>query len=469
MSELRRDFGAALDGAVSALVASGALTRTYTLARPDAAPVDDRWAALLHAPEPGELRANATLQRAVVDALSQGPVAVSELRAQLGAVDPGLRRLSDLGVVTVERHRRYRRPGGRVREAPRPARLSDGQAAALAAIAEAASGDVVLLDGVTGSGKTEVYLRAIERVLARGGGAIVLVPEIALTPQTVGRFRGRFGEAVAVLHSRLSAGERFDQWELAATGEARVVVGPRSALFAPLPDLGLVVIDEEHEPSYKQGSAPRYHAREVAERLCAARGAVAGAGLRDAEHGGPRRVRRGPLASRATAGARVAVPCRSVRGRGHGGRVLGRPPLDVLAAAAGGAGRAWRRRASKAVLFLNRRGFATLPAVPRVRVRARVRALLRVLDVPRAPARASRATTAAPSRPCPARARAAAARTCACSARARSASRPSSAAAFPSAAGRAHGRGHDDAARAGTSGSRAVRGAARPACSSARR
>ena len=102
----------------------------------------------------------------------------------------------------------------------------------------------MLVDGVTGSGKTEVYLDAIEHALAAGRGAIVLVPEISLTPQTVGRFRSRFGDEVAVLHSRLSAGERFDQWDLARRGEARVVVGARSALFAPVADLGLIVIDE---------------------------------------------------------------------------------------------------------------------------------------------------------------------------------------------------------------------------------
>ena len=145
--------------------------------------------------------------------------------------------------------------------------LTDGQAKALAAIAEAcekADGSVVLVDGVTGSGKTEVYLQAIEAVLAKGKTACVLVPEISLTPQTVARFRGRFGNQVAVMHSRMSAGERFDQWDFVRSGEARVVVGARSALFTPLRNLGLIVIDEEHEGSYKQDSSPRYHARDVA-------------------------------------------------------------------------------------------------------------------------------------------------------------------------------------------------------------
>ena len=124
---------------------------------------------------------------------------------------------------------------------------------------------VFLLHGVTGSGKTEVYMQAIDTVLKQGKGAIVLIPEIALTPQTVSRFVGRFGACVAVLHSQLSEGERYDQWHRIRNGEADIVVGPRSAIFAPLSNLGIIVVDEEHETSYKQNEpAPRYHAREVA-------------------------------------------------------------------------------------------------------------------------------------------------------------------------------------------------------------
>ena len=122
----------------------------------------------------------------------------------------------------------------------------------------------VLLFGVTGSGKTEIYLQAIAHALQRGLGAIVLVPEIALTPQTVQRFASRFGARIAVLHSALSDGERYDEWHRIRNGEAAVVVGPRSAVFAPVQNLGLIVVDEEHEPSYKQDEAPRYNARDVA-------------------------------------------------------------------------------------------------------------------------------------------------------------------------------------------------------------
>src|SRR3954471_10868478 len=163
-------------------------------------------------------------------------------------------------------------------EAP-PESLSPSQAHALARIDElldgVAPGGNVLLHGATGSGKTEVYIRACEAALARGRSAIVLVPEIALTPQTLGRFRIRFGDRVAVLHSALSDAERRDERERIASGEAPVVIGARSAVFAPVPTLGVICIDEEHDPSYKQESDPRYDARTVAAKRAALEGAVA--------------------------------------------------------------------------------------------------------------------------------------------------------------------------------------------------
>ncbi len=158
----------------------------------------------------------------------------------------------------------------------RPEQLSPDQARAVAEIAtqlEARSFATFLLQGVTGSGKTEVYLRTIERALALDRGAIVIVPEISLTPQTVGWFRSRFGR-VAVLHSRMGEARRRDEWLAVRRREVRVVVGARSAIFAPVPDLGVIVVDEEHEPSFKQESAPRYHARDVAVMRAREVGAV---------------------------------------------------------------------------------------------------------------------------------------------------------------------------------------------------
>jgi primosomal protein N' (replication factor Y) (superfamily II helicase) len=268
-----RAIDARFADAAAGLARAGVLARTWRLKPSVTGAVDDRWAQRV--PDSGFVpQQRSTMQRAVLDALAEGPVRVAELTAELGPVDSALRALASAGAVRFELRRRIRGGMFPARPAPRHSRLSAGQDASLEAIADAAPGTVVLLEGVTGSGKTEVYLRAIEDAIDAGGTAIVLVPEISLTPQTVGRFRSRFGEAIAVLHSRLSTGERYDQWDRVRAGDARVVVGPRSALFAPVSDLRLVVIDEEHDASYKQGSAPRYHARAVAERLCAETGAV---------------------------------------------------------------------------------------------------------------------------------------------------------------------------------------------------
>src|SRR4051794_8952750 len=186
-----------------------------------------------------------------------------------------LRRLEKRGLVRIAPRVERRAPSHIAVGARRPApALTPAQQAAVDEIIAARPGDRLLLHGVTGSGKTEVYLRAVGAALEREEGAIVLVPEIALTPQIVARFLDRFGDTVAVLHSRLSDGERFDEWLRLRRGEARVCVGPRSAVFAPIERLGLVVVDEEHESSYKHEGDPRYDARLVAEQ----RGAVVVAG-----------------------------------------------------------------------------------------------------------------------------------------------------------------------------------------------
>lgn len=164
--------------------------------------------------------------------------------------------------------------------AGRPPPLNEEQAAVVSAVGDSLTKGkfaVHLLHGVTGSGKTEVYLRAVEQVLASGGSAIYLVPEVALTPQTVARLRGRFeaaGHRTVVWHSHLGDGERLDGWTALASGQARVVVGARSAVFAPMPDLRLIVVDEEHEPAYKQDETPRYHGRDVAVYRAKLAGAV---------------------------------------------------------------------------------------------------------------------------------------------------------------------------------------------------
>jgi len=227
-----------------------------------------------------------------------------------------------------------------------PAELSETQRAAIARIVDGGPGNV-LLYGATGSGKTEVYLQASATMLERGFGAIILVPEIALAPQTVGRFRARFGNSVAVLHSALTDAERRDERARIASGEARVVVGARSAVFAPMRGVGLIVVDEEHDPSYKQDSDPRYDARTVAAKRAALEGAVAVYGSAT-----PRPESWAAL-ERIELGGRLGAslpPVRVVDLRREAGYPLSAPLLDALRRVA--------ENRTKAILLLNRRGVA---------------------------------------------------------------------------------------------------------------
>lgn len=333
----------------------------WQLVHPGVGPVDDRWVRLTEKGRSFVPRKSAVKQRALVSALREGEMRMAELTVELGPVSAQVKTLSRSGIVTVERRRRLRATSAPASPDTAIERLTPGQERALDAIRAArrsASGEVVVCDGVTGSGKTEVYLRAIGDVLDDGGGTLVLVPEIALTPQTVGRFRARFGSRVAVLHSSMAAGERFDQWDLARSGEARVVVGTRSALFAPVRGLSLVIVDEEHEGSYKQDSAPRYQARDVAAWMMRERGGTLVLGsatpsietLARCEHDG---------------WAHVTLPERTT------GRPL--PPVTVvdMAREFGAGHRSMFSRAlsaaldetlasgHKAVLLLNQRGFAS--------------------------------------------------------------------------------------------------------------
>ena len=214
-------------------------------------------------------------QRAILEALDAG--------RRPDADRASLRRLEARGLVIVSEVEVERRPTpARVGEPPGAVRLTGEQRAAVDRVVDAMSSPdgerELLLHGVTGSGKTEVYLAAAAAALERGRSAIVLVPEIGLTPQTLARFRARFGDAVALLHSALPIGERYDEWRRLRSGEARLCVGPRSAIFAPLADPALIVIDEEHDASYKQEGDPRYDARHVARRRAAESGAVLVAG-----------------------------------------------------------------------------------------------------------------------------------------------------------------------------------------------
>ena len=218
-------------------------------------------------------------QAEILSWLAGGEQLLSGFCRTWGVSPETLRRMEREGLVAIRNRVRRRDPLAGRRVAPSsPLPLNAEQRAALEMIVAALPPEPtaesgarqcgparpVLLHGVTASGKTEVYLQAIAETLRRGYGAIVLVPEISLTPQTIRRFVARFGDVVAVLHSQLGPGERHDEWHRLRSGEAKVAVGPRSALFAPVERLGLVVVDEEHEPSYKQDETPRYHARDVA-------------------------------------------------------------------------------------------------------------------------------------------------------------------------------------------------------------
>lgn len=217
-------------------------------------------------------RKSAPLRYAVTELLcTLGAASAKELCYYTGASSSTLRSLEKSGILTMEKQEVFRRPPmSQVEPAPEP-RLNGEQQRAfegLRALMESGQPQAALLYGVTGSGKTQVYIRLVAETLARGRTALILVPEIALTPQLLHIFASHFGGEVAVLHSSLRAGERYDEWKRARSGAARVVLGTRSAVFAPLEHLGLIVLDEEQEPSYKSENAPRYHARDIAKYRC---------------------------------------------------------------------------------------------------------------------------------------------------------------------------------------------------------
>jgi primosomal protein N' (replication factor Y) (superfamily II helicase) len=241
------------------------------------APLKRKFAVIarqVNAAELDALRKRAPRQALLIEALQRAdaPVAVAKLAAEFGSADAALKTLARRGLVEITSEAVRRAPRGSEEfVASKPPQLSAEQEKALEgirpALREPDKHKPIVLKGITGSGKTEVYLRAIGEVIDAGKTALVLVPEIALTPQTVERFASRFapqGIEVAVLHSHLSEGERHDEWHRVRDGKARIVIGARGAVFAPLENLGLIVIDEEHDTSYKQDEGPRYHARDLA-------------------------------------------------------------------------------------------------------------------------------------------------------------------------------------------------------------
>ena len=288
---------------------------------------------------------------------------LNELRGSFPNVAVKLRALTAAGLVRYHEEEVYRT----VSAPPPPDRTvtpTDDQRQALASIATAEGFAPFLLWGVTGSGKTEVYLRAIADTLANQKTALVLVPEISLTHQLVDRLQARFGERVAVLHSGLSSGERWDEWRRIARGQAPIVVGARSAVFAPLPRLGLIVVDEEHDSSYKQDEGMRYHGRDVA--VVRARGArcpvVLGSATPSMEsyfNARSGRYRWLELRQRVEARALPTVELVDLRHRG-GHRTGGKAGALALSAELAAALQANLAAGGQSLVFLNRRGFASV-------------------------------------------------------------------------------------------------------------
>jgi primosomal protein N' (replication factor Y) (superfamily II helicase) len=293
-------------------------------------------------------------QRRALDLLASSPDGMSAAALAVeGVRRDALRRLERRGLVQLCARELARRPrSASIGAADREVTLSSEQRAAIARITDGldGGGSELLLAGVTGSGKTEVYLAAAQAALDRGRGAIVLVPEIGLTPQAVARFSSRFGDRVAVLHSRLGAGERRDEWHRLRDGAARICVGPRSAIFAPIDALGLIVIDEEHDPSYKQEGDPRYDAREVARRRATDCAAVLVGGSATPRPESWAELERVELPRRVDGRELPPVEVVDMRDRDGAAGPLGDRTLEALAElrAAGG----------KAIVLVNRRGWS---------------------------------------------------------------------------------------------------------------
>ena len=297
-----------------------------------------------------------------------GRVPVETVREQLHVSDSVIASLVSNGYARIDTETLARDPfASRIGPPSTPHHPTPAQQRAIDTLAASPPGHVTLLHGITGSGKTLVYLELLKKMVnERGQTAIVLVPEIALTPQTVDRFRAVFGDDVAVLHSALSDGERYDAWLALQRGERRIAVGARSAIFAPLRNLGAIIIDEEHESSYKQGEAPRYHAREVAIVRARAEGAIVVLGsatpsLESWKNAADGKYTRIDLPDRVGGGRLPRVDV--VDRRAALKQIPSGPALDAFSMVIGDElAKAIARRLDKSeqtILLLNRRGYAS--------------------------------------------------------------------------------------------------------------
>jgi primosomal protein N' (replication factor Y) len=383
LAAARKALGTSLTTVVPALEQAGYIERIYRLSDRAPAPRQERWVRLV-AETGRDAPALPSSQAAIVETLrhrrrlaldgADGFVRASDILAQSGSARAALTALTRKGIVEEISRPAVPRLAGQRTLGPVP-ELTPAQARAWVAIERALeTRDTTphLLYGVTGSGKTELYLRAAAWCLRHGRSAIVLVPEIALSSQVADRFAARFGAEVAVLHSGLSDAARHAAWQEIAQGRHPIVIGPRSALFAPAPDIGLIVLDEEHDPAYKQDTAPRYHARAVAEEMARRYGAslVVGSATPAVEtfwRAQQGEMRHLPLPERVGPALIGALGVRE-------GSALELPPVDVvdmrLELHRGNASLLSQplqellagtlRRREQAILLLNRRGLATV-------------------------------------------------------------------------------------------------------------
>lgn len=379
VESVRQAMGSSLATVIPALEKAGALRVRHRIVTHHPRPPEERWVRLVEVPAPASL-ARAPKQADLLSVLQRrsrlaadGWVRTSELLAHAGLPRAALTGLLEKGLVEeVSRPRGAAPPAARPDSIPE---LTAAQATAWRSIERSLqqqAGEAFLLYGVTGSGKTELYLRAAAWCLRHERSAIILTPEIALSSQVAARFTARFGDRVTVLHSALSPAERVAAWKAVAAGDCPIVVGPRSALFAPVPNLGLIVLDEEHDQAYKQGESPRYHARAVAEFLASQTGATVLLGSATpatetfwrAEQGEITRLdlpeRVGPtlrLDDGSQAGSVLELPhveIADMRLELHRGNtsLLSESLQEVLGATL--------RRGEQAILLLNRRGMATV-------------------------------------------------------------------------------------------------------------
>jgi len=333
-----------------------------------AAPEVERFAVVVPGVDPAALK-RAPAQAAAFNYLLAvgGRAAVEEVAHAVPGAKEALKKLAQRGLLRIEAEEI--RPG--VAEGlhqARPAQLTAEQAQAvqeLEGVLDAGGFAPYLLHGVTGSGKTEVYLRVVEHALSKGKGGLILVPEIALTPQLVGRFRSRFGAGVAVLHSALKDKERLRHWQGLRRGEVRIAVGVRSAIFAPVQNLAVVVVDEEHDSSFKQEEKLRYHARDLAVVRAKQAGALVVLGsatpsLETLENARKGRYRKLSLPSRVDDRPMPSIELVDLRlERPRGVEMAGAPEPPILSPPVVTAMDEVLARGQQVILFLNRRGFST--------------------------------------------------------------------------------------------------------------